>query len=206
MAQYGFYFDSSRCTGCKTCEMACKDYKNLDSSIAFRKVYDYEGGSFTDTDGTLTHNVFSYHVSQACNHCDSPACLAVCPAGAVFKDDDSGLVYIDAKVCSGQKVCIDACPYGVPLYDSTVAKGVKCDGCRDRNAQGLKPICVDACPLRALDFGEIEELRSKYGDNASIAPLPDPSKTQPNLTVKMAAAAKPSEDTTGFIANPLEVS
>ena len=29
--QYGFFIDSSRCTGCKTCELACKDYKDLDA-------------------------------------------------------------------------------------------------------------------------------------------------------------------------------
>ena len=53
MTQYGFFFDSTRCTGCRTCEMACKDYKDLSATIAFRKVYDYEGGAWSDVgDGT----------------------------------------------------------------------------------------------------------------------------------------------------------
>ena len=74
MTQYGFYFDSTRCTGCKTCEMACKDYKDLPATIAFRKVYDYEGGSWTVAgDGVYTTDTFAYHVSLACNHCAMPA-------------------------------------------------------------------------------------------------------------------------------------
>ena len=49
MAQYGFHFDSSRCTGCKTCELVCKDYHDLGPAILFRRIYDYEGGTWTKT-------------------------------------------------------------------------------------------------------------------------------------------------------------
>ncbi|MEG2533962.1 MAG: 4Fe-4S dicluster domain-containing protein, partial [Gordonibacter sp.] len=87
MTQYGFYFDSTRCTGCRTCEMACKDYTDLPETAAFRKVYDYEGGTWTpSSDGTYTSDTFAYHVSLACNHCDQPKCLAACPQGAIVKD------------------------------------------------------------------------------------------------------------------------
>ena len=69
MTQYGFFFDSTRCTGCRTCEMACKDYKDLSATIAFRKVYDYEGGAWSDAgDGTFTSDAFAYHVSLGCQH------------------------------------------------------------------------------------------------------------------------------------------
>ena len=50
MTHYAFSFDGTRCTGCKTCEMACKDYKDLSQTVAFRKVYDYEGGTWTAAD------------------------------------------------------------------------------------------------------------------------------------------------------------
>ena len=98
MTQYGFYFDSTRCTGCKTCEMACKDYKDLPQTIAYRHVYDYEGGAWTDAgDGTYTSDAFAYHVSLGCQHCAMPACMAKCPSGAISKDTDTGLVFIDAR-------------------------------------------------------------------------------------------------------------
>lgn len=68
-----------------------------------------------------------------------------------------------------------------------------------------KPICVDACPLRALDFAPIDELRAKYGTQASIAPLPPADITQPNLVVKPNKHARLSSDTSGFLGNPREV-
>ena len=77
MTQYGFYFDSSRCTGCKTCELVCKDYHDLGPGILFRRVYDYEGGAWArKDDGTWEKTAFNYHVALSCNHCDSPACVA----------------------------------------------------------------------------------------------------------------------------------
>ena len=92
MTQYGFFFDSTRCTGCRTCEMACKDYKDLSATIAFRKVYDYEGGAWSDVgDGTFTSDAFAYHVSLGCQHCAMPACMAKCPQGAIEKDTKTGL-------------------------------------------------------------------------------------------------------------------
>ena len=148
MTQYGFYFDSTRCTGCKTCEMACKDYKDLPATIAFRKVYDYEGGSWTDAgDGIYTTDTFAYHVSLACNHCAMPACMAKCPSGAIEKDGKTGLVHIDQEKCTGVGACVTSCPYNVPVLDDA-KKAQKCDGCADRVAEGLNPICVDACPVQ----------------------------------------------------------
>lgn len=207
MTQYGFYFDSARCTGCKTCEMACKDYKDLPSTIAFRKVYDYEGGTWTDAgNGTYTSDTFAYHVSLACNHCAMPACMAKCPSGAIEKDGKTGLVHIDQEKCTGVGVCVTTCPYNVPILDATTKKGVKCDGCADRVAEGMNPICVESCPVRALEFGDIEELRSKHaGTVAGIAPLPSPDETTPSLAINPCPAAKEVGDTTGAIMNEKEV-
>ena len=96
MTQYGFYFDSSRCTGCKTCELVCKDYHDLGPGILFRRVYDYEGGAWArKDDGTWEKTAFNYHVALSCNHCDSPACVANCPTGAMRKDEETGLVNSD---------------------------------------------------------------------------------------------------------------
>ena len=81
MTQYGFHFDGTRCTAARR---ACwrKDKKDLSTDISFRKVYEYGGGSWTQDDaGAWTCDTYVYHVSVACNHCDSPACMAKCRRG-----------------------------------------------------------------------------------------------------------------------------
>lgn len=60
----------------------------------------------------------------------------------------------------------------------------KCDGCYERVAQGMKPVCVESCPQRALDFDDIEVIRAKHGTECGIAPMPDPSLTNPNIVIK----------------------
>ena len=111
MAQYGFHFDSSRCTGCKTCELVCKDYHDLGPAILFRRIYDYEGGTWTKTkEDAWEKTAFNYHVSISCNHCDSPACVENCPTGAMQKDEATGLVNTDPNVCIGCGTCRNSCP------------------------------------------------------------------------------------------------
>ena len=87
MTQYAFHFDATRCTGCKTCEFSCKDYKDLGLGVAYRKVYECAGGeTLRDADGCFKTTCFSYPVSISCNHCDHPSCTEVCPTGAMHKD------------------------------------------------------------------------------------------------------------------------
>ncbi|WP_079850103.1 4Fe-4S dicluster domain-containing protein, partial [Salmonella enterica] len=85
--QYGFFIDSSRCTGCKTCELACKDYKDLTPDVSFRRIYEYAGGDWQEGNGVWHQNVFAYYLSISCNHCEDPACTKVCPSGAMHKRD-----------------------------------------------------------------------------------------------------------------------
>lgn len=205
MTQYGFYFDSSRCVGCKTCELSCKDYKDLGPEILFRRVYDYEGGDWSqDANGMWVTNTFAYHLSISCNHCAEAACLEACPTGAHQKNEETGLTYVDKEICIGCMSCQEACPYDAPRLDETLGVSRKCDGCIARVKVGKTPICVESCPMRALDFGDIEELRTKYGDLSQIDPLPDPI-TAPSLILKTCSAAQSEALTTGFVANPLEV-
>lgn len=206
MAQYGFYFDGTRCTGCKTCVLACKDYNNLTEEISFRNIIEYGGGTWTDNgDGTWVTDTYAYHISIACNHCDAPVCLVNCPVGAISKDEETGRVWSDEGLCIGCGTCAQTCPYGAPAVDKEINKSVKCTMCQERVVEGGVPICVEACSLRALDFGEIEELRSKYGSDAELAPLPAASETSPNLVIKMPANAKPVDDTTGKILNTIDI-
>ncbi len=206
MTQYGFYIDTTRCTGCKTCELSCKDDNDLDIGVNWRRIYEYGGGSWVQNeDGTWNQDVFAYHVSISCNHCDQPACTKACPTGAMHKREQDGLVAVNAEVCVGCRYCEMACPYGAPQFDPEKKLMTKCDGCFDRVEQGLQPICVGSCPLRALEFGPIDELRAKYGDRADIAPLPDSGMTKPNLVIKANRHARPTGDTTGRILNVREV-
>ena len=204
MKQYGFFIDSAKCTGCKTCTLACKDYKDLGPDLNFRRVYEYTGGSWVQDGAAWYPDVFSYYLSVSCNHCADPACTKVCPTGAMAKDAN-GFVAVDDAVCIGCKSCQMACPYGAPQYNADTGRMNKCDGCRDRVAEGKKPVCVESCPLRALDFGPIDELRKKHGDLAAVAPLPRAHFTKPNIVIKPNANSRPTGDTTGFLANPKEV-
>lgn len=202
--QYGFFIDSSRCTGCKTCMLACKDYKDLPPEINFRRVYEYAGGAWVAEGDTWRQDVFAYYTSIACNHCADPACIKVCPTGAMHKRED-GFVVIDEDVCIGCKSCVLACPYGAPQFNAVKGHTTKCDGCYSRVADGMKPICVEACPLRALDFGPIDALRAEHGTLAAVAPLPSADYTSPSIVIKPNRKARPVGDRDGFLANPSEV-
>ena len=169
MEQFGFYFNAKRCTGCKTCMLACKDYRNLDASVSFRQVYEFVGGSWSkDERGCWAQDCFAFYVSSACNHCASPACMEVCPTGAMGKNE-LGLVSVDEHRCIGCGYCALSCPYHAPKVDRTVGA----------------PVCVEACPLRALEFGPISDLRARHGRVADMPPLPDSSKTAPNLVLSL---------------------
>lgn len=202
----GFYFDNARCTGCKTCQMACADFHDLEPGRKFRRVIDWEGGSTTvDAKGVVHTTAFSYHVSLACNHCGAPECVHVCPTGAMHKNE-AGLVCVDSDKCIGCAYCTIVCPYHAPSIDPFVHQSSKCDGCTQRVSAGLRPVCVEACPVRALDFGDMDELAAAHPEcSASVVPLPDASYTWPNLLVNLSPAAKLERASGGRIANGLEI-
>lgn len=205
MAQMAFFFDGTRCSGCKTCVYACKDAHDLGAGTTYRRVYEYTGGeTVRDAQGCCTTTCFSYSVSLACCHCEEPACIKVCPTEAMHKEPDTGLVRVDARRCIGCGYCHLSCPYNAPKVDREKGHSVKCDGCADRVTDGGVPVCVEACPARALGFGPVEKM-SGLGERASMAPLPDASATTPNLFVRASTDARAAGSKDGWIANPLEV-
>lgn len=208
MTQYGFYFDGTRCTGCKTCTLSCKDRNNLRSEQAFRQVYEYTGGTGfkADDEGCWIADTFAYYVSSACNHCENPACVSACPQKSMTKNEETGLVYNDPETCIGCGTCASICPYGAPAIDDQTKVSIKCDGCHERVEAGLAPICVESCPQRALEFDDVEKLRSTYGNAVqAIAPLPSPASTNPSVIIAAPAKAEHWDSATGEVENEVEI-
>lgn len=170
----GFYVNMQRCIGCKTCQVACKDRHNLQvAGPRPRRVETFECGTYPDVD--------LFHTTVSCNHCENPACVAGCPTGAMCKSDDGTVQHIDDR-CVVCRNCMLVCPYGAPQLDEGENMIVKCDSCNALREDGRNPVCVDACPMRAIEFGEVDELRAKHGDAAGELPaLPSAETTHPNL-------------------------
>lgn len=194
MSRLAFFFDSSTCSGCKTCQVACKDKNDLPVGQVWRRVYEVTGGGWKKTGTSWTQNVFAYNLSLSCNHCEDPICAKNCPTRAIQKRED-GIVLIDQDSCIGCKYCAWACPYGALQFNPEKGVMGKCDLCADYVDQGKNPSCVDACPMRALDFGDYEDLLSKYGEPSHIHPLPDPTITRPSILVRPHRSAGGSDAT-----------
>lgn len=177
MGQKGFFHDSVVCTGCKACQIACKDKNDLKVGELFRKVYDFEGG--------IHPNVWGYSLSLGCNHCAEAKCVKGCPTGAMHFAED-GTVQHDKELCIGCKYCIWNCPYSVPHYFEEKNVVGKCDSCKELRDAGQNPACVDACPMRCLKFGDLEELAAEYGEGLvnELPVLPPASKTKPSILIK----------------------
>lgn len=188
MAQYGFYFNQDACSGCRTCQVICKETYGLPVENLYRRVYDYQGGSWelNDVGSYVPNGVFGYFTSIACNHCDDPACVSNCPTGAMQKDEETGIVWTDHEVCIGCKTCQTVCPYEAPTFNVDEGYMMKCDMCKEHltNEEDTgKPLCVTGCPMRAMDFGTYDDLVAKYGEgDVEIEPLPA-NTTGPNIII-----------------------
>jgi anaerobic dimethyl sulfoxide reductase subunit B (iron-sulfur subunit) len=177
-----FYFDQNRCMGCHACVVACKDWNDVQPGKAsWRRLSTEESGSFP--------KVKVFNLVLSCNHCANPACTAACPMGAIYKREEDGIVVVNRDLCQDIRSCAVACPYGAPQFgdDTTEPKAEsgwavehpmqKCTFCWDRLDDGLPPACVAACPQRALDYGTVAEIVSKYPNAVRTAVgMPDSDK------------------------------
>lgn len=179
--QLAFYFDQTRCTGCYTCVVACKDWHDVPAGPAsWRRVTTIEKGKYPE--------LFVAFLSISCLHCAEPACVAACPTDAISKRNKDGIVIVDQEACLGKDscgFCLSACPYGAPQFGpEDDAKMQMCNLCLDRWQEGKKPVCVAGCPTRALDAGPIEEMESKYGKIREAAGFVYDQKLQPSIIFK----------------------
>jgi anaerobic dimethyl sulfoxide reductase subunit B len=181
MIQQGFFIDQSRCIGCNTCTIACMQWHDiLPGSVRWMRVYQWEKGTFPNT---------RLHILPVpCYHCENPICIKACPSEAIYKEETYGAVLVNANKCQGTRKCWKACPYGAPQFDGDGlgSKMSKCNMCIDRLEQGLKPICVLSCSMRALEFGPLEELTKKYGKLRRLEDMPKDSITGPAVVFKPA--------------------
>lgn len=188
MRQYAFYFDSSACSGCKACQIACMDKHNLPAGVLWRRVYEISGGEWQPQGASWVNGAFAYYLSISCNHCEKPICVEVCPTQALIQRQD-GIVLIDERRCIGCQYCSWACPYGALQFDEGRGCMTKCTFCADLLDVGEPPACVAACPMRVLDFGEREELEARHGKGIDVFPLPDQALTEPSLSITPHQAA-----------------
>ena len=186
MTQYAFFFDQSRCTGCRDCTVACKNWHQLPPGpLKYLKVYEYEKGAFP-----LVRIHFQW---VPCYHCEKPACIDACAVEAISKEPKYGAVLIDSDKCTGCRNCYEECPYGAPVFEGDEIGEVaqKCDMCIDRLEAGDLPICVGACSARALDFGTLSDMRARYGDLRDLEDMPDSKTTKPAVVFKPHAVKTP---------------
>ncbi len=181
MTQYGFFIDQSRCIGCNACTIACMQWHDIaPSPVKWMRVYQWEKGHFPE--------VRLHILPVMCYHCENPVCVKACKNKALYKEDTYGAVLVDSDKCQGSRRCWQACPYGAPQYDGDASgtKMSKCNMCMDRLRQGLKPICVLSCSMRALEFGPLGELIKRYGNLRRLEDMPKDSITRPAVVFRPA--------------------
>ena len=170
---YGFFTDTSICIGCKACEVACKEWNQLqgDSPAFLADSYDNTGSldsqnwrhvkfieHVPDQSATTGNGTAWLMMSDVCKHCKQASCMEVCPTGAIIRTEFN-TVFIQQDVCNGCRDCIAACPYSVIGFNSATGTAHKCTLCYDRLQGGLEPACAKACPTQSIKFGPLAELQ-----------------------------------------------
>ena len=172
----GLVIDLDTCVGCHACATACKQwnsggiagpvtdenpYGKEPFGVWFNRVHSYEVQPEEPAKPAMT-----VHFPRSCLHCETPACVTVCPTGASYKRHEDGIVLVDEDKCIGCKLCSWACPYGAREYSEVEGVMKKCTLCVDRiynehlDEIDREPACVQACPTRARHFGDLGDPES----------------------------------------------
>lgn len=149
MKKITFVIELDRCIGCKGCQVACK----MENHIALgtcRNPVKTVGPTGTYPD------IQMYFLPTMCQQCENPPCVAVCPTGACYQNED-GITLIDQDQCIGCKSCANACPYQANTYNQELMVMDKCTTCITRRERGEVPACVKNCSGSALHVGDIND-------------------------------------------------
>lgn len=170
----GMLYDATKCIGCKSCVVACKEEAGLPADTRGNKLYDAPDGLNEYTKNVIQlykGNAEYSYVKKQCMHCIDPACVGACMLGAL-KKGDFGVVSYDADTCIGCRYCEVACPFNVPKFEwaKSTPKIVKCELCKDRLAKGLEPACTTVCPAKAVIFGKYDDLLKEAHDRIDKHP------------------------------------
>jgi len=154
--------DTTKCVACRLCSYACKEENKLPAKDPAEPMEQMELNPYTWTVIRLTHGSSSTSIKTQCMHCLSPSCVNACPTTALRKNEFGAVVY-EQELCVGCKVCIAACPFRIPEWNTYVnipkwnkeGSGVsKCYFCSHRLEKGKVPACVEVCPSGALEFND----------------------------------------------------
>lgn len=183
MSGKAFFIDTTLCTACRSCQVACKQWNQLPATSTENR------GSYQNPDdlGSETYKLVRfeehsrpdntpvwYFFSDQCRHCVHPACKDMADMiapGAVTIDSNTGAVlYNDRLNQINSEDIRHVCPYDIPRADHATGRMAKCTMCKDRVHNGLLPACVKTCPTGAMNFGDRDEmikLAEKRGKDAA---------------------------------------
>lgn len=134
-------FDPENCCGCRRCEKICSWTHDKVFSKARARVR------------TVKWESEGVYLPLSCFQCETPFCKAVCPVGAIDKDE-MGVVIIDEEKCVNCRLCLQVCPFGMIDFNPVARQVIKCDMCKEL---GYKPQCVEECPAEALRLAPLDE-------------------------------------------------
>jgi formate dehydrogenase iron-sulfur subunit len=164
--------DIDLCIGCKACEVACKEWNDLEveETHNFGSYQSHEDLTASTWDlmrfneVELDDNDIAWLIRKdSCLHCEEPGCLLACPAPGAVVQYENGIVDFNQENCIGCQYCVSGCPFDIPRFDSETKKVYKCTMCVDRVGAGLEPACVKACPTGSIRFGTKEDM-VHYGE------------------------------------------
>jgi nitrate reductase beta subunit len=121
-----------------------------------------------------TQRLVFFYLPRICNHCLNPSCVAACPAGAIYKRGEDGIVLVSQEKCMGWRMCVSGCPYKKVYFNWSTGKAEKCILCYPRLETQQAPACMHSCPGRIrylgvlLYDGDRIEWAAKHSDDKLV--------------------------------------